>query len=219
MHTASTLEEGHTWCFGGCLCWCDRHKINAIWLNNNGPTSLLATHDVTTFKVNEKHRWCLKCTHESCLRHSQGLWRSLKMDTCWSAKTLPRTMYCTKLLHHTYAKIWTLSFRRISAHHGIFLERKNTRPCIKVGCLRPAVTFVSPFFSPPNRPVLDLTVPFRSPVPYRDEEKGRKGKIPSPPSCTTSSSNEPPVKQKAENGCSQAPPQRPLVPLVSMIQL
>lgn len=50
-------------------------------------------------------------------------------------------------------------FRRISEHHGIFLERKNTRPCIKVGCLRPAVTYLSPFFSPPNRPVLDLTVP------------------------------------------------------------
>lgn len=82
------------------------------------------------------------------------------MDTCWSAKNWTRKMYCTKLLHHTYTKIWTLSCSGISEHHGIFLERKNTRPCIKVGCLRPAVTFsllLPP--APKNRPVLDLTVP------------------------------------------------------------
>lgn len=59
------------------------------------------------------------------IRHSQGLWRSLKMDTCWSAKNLTRTIYCTKRLHHTYTKIWTLSCGGISEHHGIFLERKK----------------------------------------------------------------------------------------------
>ncbi len=83
------------------------------------------------------------------IRHSQGLWRSLKMDTYWSAKNLTWTMYCTKLLHHTYTKIWTLSCRGISEHHGIFLERKkHTWPCIKVGCLRPAAT--SCLLSPPK---------------------------------------------------------------------
>lgn len=65
-----------------------------------------------------------------------------------------RTMYCTKLLHHMYTKIWTLSCGGISEHHGIFLERKNTRPCIKVGCLRPAVTFCLSlsFFFPETDP-------------------------------------------------------------------
>lgn len=57
-------------------------------------------------------------------------------------------------------------------HHGIFLERKDTRPCIKDGCLRPAATLFSShfFFSPPNRPVLDYDSVFRSPDPRRDEE-------------------------------------------------
>lgn len=87
------------------------------------------------------------------IRHSQGLWRSFKMDTCWSANNLTRTMYCTKLLNHTYTKIWTLSCGGISEHHGIFLERKNTQTCIKVGCLRPAVTLcLLPFFPPKTDP-------------------------------------------------------------------
>lgn len=81
------------------------------------------------------------------------------MDTCRSAKHFTRTMYCTKLLHHMYTKIWTLSCRGISEHHGIFSERKKKTPCIKVGCLRPAVTFCLRSISPhKNRPVFDLTV-------------------------------------------------------------
>lgn len=46
----------------------------------------------------------------------------------------------------------------------------------------------------------------------------------SPPSCsptntasTSAGVKEAPVKQEAEQGCTQAPPQRPLVPLVSTI--
>lgn len=91
-------------------------------------------------------------------------------------------MYCTKLLHHTYAKIWTLSFRGISGHHGIFLERKNARPCIKVGCLRPAVTFVVSFLFSPRQTRVRFDSAIRSPVPHRDdEEKGRKGGGGDPP--------------------------------------
>lgn len=57
-----------------------------------------------------------------------------------------------------------------------------------------------------------------SPVSHRDEDKEQEGKVtPSPPSCDPSSSNEPSIKQKAEESCGQAPPQRPLVPLVLMI--
>lgn len=128
-------------------------------------------------------------------------------------------MYCTKLLHHTFTKIWTLSCRGISEHHGIFLERKkHARPCIKVGCLRPAVTLCLLSFFPPKQTRVRFDSAIKSPVPQRDEEKGCEGKDPpSPPSRSTSSSNEPPVKQKAEQSCAQAPPQRPLVPLVSMI--
>lgn len=95
----------------------------------------------------------LRNTHSGSrcwIRHSQGLWRSLKMDTLWSAKNLTRTMHCTKLLHHMYTKIWTVSCWGISGHHGIFLERKNTHLCIKVGCLRPAVTFCLSFLFPPT---------------------------------------------------------------------
>lgn len=124
-------------------------------------------------------------------------------------------MYCTKLLHHMWAKVWTMSFRGISEYHGIFSKRKK-RPCINVGCRRPAVTFLSPYFPLPNRPVLNLTV--RIWVQFLIEMKVRKWKIPpSPPSYNPSSSNEPPIKQEAEESCSQAPPQRPLVPLVLMI--
>lgn len=69
-------------------------------------------------------------------------------------------MYCTKPLHHRYAKKKerTLPISGISEQHGIFFEGKKqqktpkTQPGIKVGCLRPAVTSI--VFSP-NRPVLD----------------------------------------------------------------
>lgn len=89
-----------------------------------------------------------------------------------SAKNWKRTMYCTKLLHHTYTKIWTLSCRGISEHHGIFLERKkHTWPCIKVGCPRPAVTFSLLSSSPPKQTRVRFDSAIRSPVPQRDEEK------------------------------------------------
>lgn len=96
-------------------------------------------------------------------------------------------------------------------------KRKNTLPCIKVGCLRPAVTFCLSFLFSPQQTRVRFDSAIRSPVPHGDDENGRERKTLSPPSCSTSSSNEAPVKQKAEQSCGQAPPQRPLVPLVSMI--
>lgn len=100
----------------------------------------------------------------------------------------------------------------------LLLKKKNTRPCIKFGCRRPAVTIFPPFFPPSNRPVLDWTVP--SGVQFVKTEmktKDIRGSSPSPPSCSTSSSNKPPIKQEAEKSCSHAPPQRPLIPLVLLI--
>lgn len=91
----------------------------------------------------------------------------------------------------------------------------KTQPGIKVGCLRPAVTSI--VFSPKQTRVR-LDSASRSPVPHRDEWK-TGDKVASPPSSTPSSGYEPPIKQKAENGRGQAPPHRPLVPLVSVIQL
>lgn len=115
------------------------------------------------------------------IRHSQGLWRSLKADVCSRANNWTRTMYCTKLLHCTYTKMWTLSCRGISKHHGIFLERKppgpkkTTRPCIKVGCLRPAVTFCL-LFAPLPQTHVRFDSAFMSPVPQVEELKKIDGR-------------------------------------------
>lgn len=98
--------------------------------------------------------------------------------------------------------------------------KRNTRPCIKVGCLRPRWLLVSIlFFSSQNQTRVRFDSAFKSPVPQRDEGSrgGEPSTPPSPPSRSASSGKEPPVKQKAEQSCAQAPPQRPLVPLVSMI--
>lgn len=78
-----------------------------------------------------------------------------------------------------------------------------------------------------TRPVLDKTVPCGVQVlgeTERSETRGREASFPlraaaaaSPPARSTSSVEEAPVKQEAEQGCAQAPPQRPPVPLVSTI--
>lgn len=129
-------------------------------------------------------------------------------------------MYCTKLLHHTYTKIRTLSCRGIVEHHGIFLEKKHTT--VYKSCLSPpAVTFCLHFlfFSSQKQTRVRFDSALKSPVPQRHEGSrgGEPSTLPSPPSRSASSGKEPPVKQKAEQSCAQAPPQRPLVPLVSMI--
>lgn len=78
-----------------------------------------------------------------------------------------------------------------------------------------------------NRPVLDKTVPCGVQVLGEMKRCEARAFLPpqaaaaaaSPPSRSTSASAgvEAPVKQEAEQGCAQAPPQRPLVPLVSTI--
>lgn len=70
------------------------------------------------------------------------MWRSSKMDTLWSAKKKQKKlMSCTKLLHHTDSKIWTLSRRGNLWASWHRVEKKKKPLCIKVTCLRPAVTF------------------------------------------------------------------------------
>lgn len=69
-------------------------------------------------------------------------------DTCWSAKRF--IQYCTKLLHNMYTKILTLFCEVIPEHHGIASERQ--KKSIKVGCLRPAVTFSFCFISSTTDP-------------------------------------------------------------------
>lgn len=99
--------------------------------------------------------------------------------------------------------------------------KRNTRPCIKVGCLRPRWRFVSIlFFSSQKQTRVRFDSAFKSPVPRREMkevEEEAPSALPSPPSRSASSGKEPPVEQDAEQSCAQAPPQRPLVPLVSMI--
>lgn len=130
-------------------------------------------------------------------------------------------MYCTKLQHHTYTKIRTLSCRGIVEHHGIFWEKKHTT-LYKSWLSPPAVTFCLHFvfFSSQKQTRVRFDSAFKSPVPRREmkevEEEGPSA-LPSPPSRSASSGKEPPVEQDAEQSCAQAPPQRPLVPLVSMI--
>lgn len=148
------------------------------------------------------------------IRHSQGLQRSFDRDICWSAKNWTRTMYCTKL-HHIWAEIWTLSFRGISEYHGIFSKKK--KKTLYKCWLSPSRgdLFVS-LLSSTKQTRVKFDSANMSPVSHWDEGTEMEDP-PSPPSCNPSSSNEPPIKQKAEERCSQAPPQRPLVPLVSMI--
>lgn len=60
---------------------------------------------------------------------------------------------------HIYQNMNIVLWRNLGASWHL-LGKKKTRPCIKVGCLRPAVTLCLSFLSPPhNRPVIDLTVP------------------------------------------------------------
>lgn len=127
-------------------------------------------------------------------------------------------MYCTKLLHHTYTKIRTLSCRGNVERHGIFFETEKHTTLYKTSLSPPAVTFCLHFVFLPRKPVLDSTVPLKVPF-LRDEESrgGDPSTLPSPPPRSSSSSDEAPVKQKAEQSGAQAPPQRPLVPLVSLI--
>lgn len=130
-------------------------------------------------------------------------------------------MYCTKLQHHTYTKIRTLSCRGIVEHHGIFWEKKHTT-LYKSWLSPPAVTFCLHFvfFSSQKQTRVRFDSAFKSPVPQRElkeVEEEVPSALPSPPSRSASSGKEPPVEQDAEQSCAQAPPQRPLVPLVSMI--
>lgn len=157
------------------------------------------------------------------IRHSQGLWRSLEIDTGWKCKKLNKNNVLYKTTTpHVYQNMNIVLLRNLGESWHLLWRKRNTRPCKKVGCLRPAATF-SLLFSPrKNRPVLDLTVPLGVQFLREMKERDVRRRLPtphpaSPPSRSTSSSNEPPVKQKAEQSCAQAPPQRPLVPLVSMI--
>lgn len=90
-------------------------------------------------------------------------------------KNWMRTMYYTKLQHHTYIKIWTLSREGISAHHGIFLEIRKHEDLYKSWCLRPAVTFCLPFPPSQKQTRVNFDSAIRSPVPQRDEERRCKG--------------------------------------------
>lgn len=130
-------------------------------------------------------------------------------------------MYCTKPLHHRYAKKKerTLPISGISEQHGIFFEGKKTTKNPQnttwyKSWLSPSRGDLNCFLPKQTRVRLDSAS--RSPVPHRDEWK-TGDKVASPPSSTPSSGYEPPIKQKAENGRGQAPPHRPLVPLVSVI--
>lgn len=120
---------------------------------------------------------------------------------------------------HVYQNMNIVLWRNLGASWHLLGKKKHTRPCIKVGCLRPAATSCLLSFCPPKQTRVRFDSAIKSPVPQRDEEKGCRGRPPSPSSRSTSSGNEPPVKQKAEQSCTKAPPQRPLVPLVLMIQL
>lgn len=109
-------------------------------------------------------------------------------------------------------------------------KKERTPPRIKVG-LSPSRgdSFVFFFQLKKNRPVLDKTVPCGVQVLGEMKSWEARGFLAlqaaavaaaSPPSCSASTSagvEEAPVKQEAEQGCTQAPPQRPLVPLVSTI--
>lgn len=130
-------------------------------------------------------------------------------------------MYCTKLLHHTYTKIRTLSCRGNVERRGIFETEKHTT-LYKTWLSPPADDFLSPFcFSPPKTRVR-FDSAFKSPVPQETTKAEEQSPPPSPSppprsSSSSSSSGEAPVKQKAEQSGTQAPPQRALVPLVSLI--
>lgn len=127
-------------------------------------------------------------------------------------------MYCTKLLHHTYTKIRTLSCRGNVERRGSFFETEKHTTLYKTWLSPPAVTFCLHFVFLPQKPVR-FDSAFKSPVPQETKkaEEETPPPAPSPPPRSSSSSDEAPVKQKAEQSGAQAPPQRALVPLVSLI--
>lgn len=93
---------------------------------------------------------------------------------------------------------------------------KEKTPCIKVGCLRPAVTFFFFFLLSP----IQTRVRFDSALGVHFFKRRQREQAPSPLSCcSSSSSDEDSVKQKTEQSRGQAPPRWPPVPLVLMIQL
>lgn len=146
------------------------------------------------------------------IRHSQVLWEVIKVNK-------NNVLYKTTTPQVCQKKERTLPISGISEQHGIFFEGKKTTKNPQnttwyKSWLSPSRGDLNCFLPKQTRVRLDSAS--RSPVPHRDEWK-TGDKVASPPSSTPSSGYEPPIKQKAENGRGQAPPHRPLVPLVSVI--
>lgn len=114
------------------------------------------------------------------IRHSQGLGRSLKMDTCLEVQKIEieqctvQNCYTTRIPKYEHCPVE--ESRSIMA--SSWKEKKHTWLCIKVGCPRPAVTFSLLSSSPQKQTRVRFDSAIRSPVPQRDEENGMWGKDP-----------------------------------------
>lgn len=96
-------------------------------------------------------------------------------------------MYCTKLLHHTYTKIWTSSCWGISENHGIFFDVKETHDLVKKLVVSVLRRLLVSFFSPPQKQTrVRFDSAIRSPVPQGDEGERCEEKTPHPPPHLTS---------------------------------
>lgn len=95
-----------------CLFWKTKGKKNQIF---SVKKSFLNTHS-------GRIHW---------IRHSQGLWRSLEIDRCWKCKKFDKNnvLYMTTK-PHLLSKYEHCPGRRISEHHGIFLEIKETHDLV-----------------------------------------------------------------------------------------
>lgn len=75
-----------------------------------------------------------------------------------------KTFYKNNVLYktttpHVYQNMNIVLWRNLRASWHLLGKKKKKTPCIKVGCLRPAVTFCLRSIRPhENRPVFDLTV-------------------------------------------------------------